>query len=73
MFFHEIRRVSHDPIPLSDVDWNKVPCDMATLQSKLPWLKHPIVCAPMAGVAEAALAIAVSKAGALGMIGSGEP
>lgn len=34
-------------------------------------LRHPIVCAPMAGAAEGELARAVSAAGALGMIGVG--
>ena len=42
-----------------------------TFQSLFPWLKYPIVSAAMAGVALADLAIAVSKAGAMGFIGSG--
>jgi nitronate monooxygenase len=34
-------------------------------------LRVPVVCAPMAGVADGALAAAVSRAGALGMVGVG--
>lgn len=44
---------------------------METALTRLLNLSVPVVCAPMAGVADARLAVAVSRAGALGCIGVG--
>lgn len=42
-----------------------------SLKEIFPWLKYPIMSAPMAGVAGSELAIAVSSAGGLGFIAAG--
>ncbi|GAB3276725.1 NAD(P)H-dependent flavin oxidoreductase [Microbacterium lacusdiani] len=44
---------------------------MSTAWSDRLGIRHPLVCAPMGGVAGGRLATAVSRAGALGMIGMG--
>jgi nitronate monooxygenase len=44
---------------------------MHTRPTELFGIDHPILCAPMGGVAGGALAAAVARAGVLGLIGSG--
>ncbi|MEX2480259.1 MAG: nitronate monooxygenase [Gammaproteobacteria bacterium] len=47
------------------------PAHLETPLNALLGLRHPVLLAPMAGVAGGALAAAVSRAGALGLIGGG--
>lgn len=44
---------------------------MSTALTDLLGIRHPVVCAPMGGVAGGRLASAVSRTGALGMVGMG--